>query len=158
MLWWMPSARQKAENQITKKREQRTVEISGLGQVKQGFEALNSGLVPATGLTGLVASRTGTALDIEIDDMAKASAFSHSVLVDGVAAGQTLVFDGFSGETASVGTGSLTLPSANGNPTAAFPPTASAATSRSISPAAMARWQAFAMRSTPPTPMSPPRS
>ena len=63
--------------------QQRTVEISGLGQVKQGFEALNSGLVPATGLTGLVASRTGTALDIEIDDMAKASAFSHSVLVDG---------------------------------------------------------------------------
>ena len=98
-----------AESQITKKREQRTVEISGLGQVKQGFEALNSGLVPATGLTGLVASRTGTALDIEIDDMAKASAFSHSVLVDSVAAGQTLVFDGFSGETASVGTGSLTL-------------------------------------------------
>ena len=98
-----------AESQITKKREQRTVEISGLGQVKQGFEALNSGLVPATGLTGLVASRTGTALDIEIDDMAKAAAFSHSVLVDSVAAGQTLVFDGFSGETASVGTGSLTL-------------------------------------------------
>ena len=98
-----------AESQITKKREQRTVEISGLGQVKQGFEALNTGLVPATGLTGLVASRTGTALDIEIDDMAKASAFSHSVLVDSVAAGQTLVFDGFSGETASVGTGSLTL-------------------------------------------------
>ena len=98
-----------AESQITKKRDQRTVEISGLGQVKQGFEALNSGLVPATGLTGLVASRTGTALDIEIDDMAKASAFSHSVLVDSVAAGQTLVFDGFSGETASVGTGSLTL-------------------------------------------------
>ena len=98
-----------AESQITKKREQRTVEISGLGQVKQGFEALNNGLVPATGLTGLVASSTGTALDIEIDDMAKASAFSHSVLVDSVAAGQTLVFDGYAGETASVGTGSLTL-------------------------------------------------
>ncbi|MEL0134399.1 MAG: flagellar cap protein FliD N-terminal domain-containing protein, partial [Rhodobiaceae bacterium] len=32
-----------AESQITKKQEQRTVEISGLGQIKQGFEALNSG-------------------------------------------------------------------------------------------------------------------
>ena len=98
-----------AESQITKKQEQRTVEISGLGQIKQGFEALNSGLTPATGLTGLVASSTSASLDIEIDDMAKASAFSHSVIVDSVAAGQTLVFDGHSGETASVGTGSLTL-------------------------------------------------
>ena len=98
-----------AESQITKKREQRTVEISGLGQIKQGFETLNSGLTPATGLTGLVASSTGTALDIQIDDMAKASSFSHSVIVDSVAAGQTLVFDGHAGETASVGTGSLTL-------------------------------------------------
>ncbi len=98
-----------AESQITKKQEQRTVEISGLGQIKQGFEALNSGLTPATGLTGLVASSTSASLDIEIDDMAKASAFSHSVIVDSVAAGQTLVFDGHAGETASVGTGSLTL-------------------------------------------------
>ncbi len=98
-----------AESQITKKQEQRNIEISGLGQIKQGFEALNSGLVPATGLTGLVASSTSAALDIEIDDMAKASAFSHNVIVDSVAAGQTLVFDGHAGETASVGTGSLTL-------------------------------------------------
>ena len=98
-----------AESQITKKREQRTIEISGLGQIKQGFEAFDTGLNTASGLTGLVASNTGTALDIEIDDMAKASAFSHSVIVDSVASGQTLVFDGYSGETASVGTGSLTL-------------------------------------------------
>lgn len=98
-----------AESQITKKREQRNIEISGLGQVKQGFEALNAGLTPATGLTGLVASSTSTAFDIEIEDMSKASAFSHNVIVDSVAAGQTLVFDGHSGETASVGTGSLTL-------------------------------------------------
>ena len=98
-----------AESQITKKREQRTIEISGLGQIKQGFEAFDTGLNTASGLTGLVASHTGTALDIEIDDMAKASAFSHSVIVDSVASGQTLVFDGYSGETASVGTGSLSL-------------------------------------------------
>lgn len=98
-----------AESQITKKREQRNIEISGLGQVKQGFEALNAGLTPATGLTGLVASSTSTAFDIEIEDMSKASAFSHNVIVDSVAAGQTLVFDSHSGETASVGTGSLTL-------------------------------------------------
>ena len=97
------------ESQITKRQEQRTVEISGLGQIKQGFEALNAGLRPANGLTGLIAGSTGAALDIEIDDMARASAFTHSVIVDSVAAGQTLVFDGHAGETASVGTGNLTL-------------------------------------------------
>ena len=61
------------------------------------------------GLTGLVASRTGTALDIEIDNKATAKAFSHSVTIDKIAAAHTLVFDGHSGETATVGTGSLTL-------------------------------------------------
>ena len=97
------------ENQISKQREQRTVQISSLGQVKQGFESLDTGLAPANGLTGLVASRTGTALDIEIDDAATARAFSHSLAIDSIAAAQTLVFGGHSGETASVGTGSLTL-------------------------------------------------
>jgi len=97
------------ESQITRQREKRTVEISGLGQIKQGFEALNSGLTPATGLTGLVAVSNSAAFDVEIDDMAKASSFSHNVLVDSVASGQTLVFDGFNDPTASVGTGSLTL-------------------------------------------------
>ena len=97
------------ENQISKQREQRTVQISSLGQVKQGFESLDTGLAPANGLTGLVASRTGTALDIEIDDVATARAFSHSLAIDSIAAAQTLVFGGHSGETASVGTGSLTL-------------------------------------------------
>ena len=97
------------ENQISKQRDQRTVQISSLGQVKQGFESLDTGLAPADGVTGLAASRTGTALDIEINDAATARAFSHSVTIDSIAAAHTLVFDGHSGETASVGTGSLTL-------------------------------------------------
>ncbi|MGC6496464.1 MAG: flagellar filament capping protein FliD [Candidatus Puniceispirillaceae bacterium] len=97
------------ENKISKQREQRTVQISSLGQVKQGFESLDTGLAPADGLTGLVASRTGTALDIEIDDAAAAKAFSHNLTIDSIAAAHTLVFDGHSGETATVGTGSLTL-------------------------------------------------
>ena len=97
------------EDNITKKRDQRTVQISSLSQVKQGFETFDSGLVLSDGLTGLVASRTGTALDIEIDNKATAKAFSHSVTIDSIAAAHTLVFDGHSGETATVGTGSLTL-------------------------------------------------
>ena len=97
------------ENQISKQRDQRTVQISSLGQVKQGFESLDTGLAPANGVTGLAASRTGTALDIEINDAATARAFSHSVTIDSIAAAHTLVFNGHSGETATVGTGSLTL-------------------------------------------------
>ena len=97
------------ENQISKQRDQRTVQISSLGQVKQGFESLDTGLAPADGVTGLAASRTGTALDIEINDAATARAFSHSVTIDKIAAAHTLVFDGYSAETATVGTGSLTL-------------------------------------------------
>ena len=97
------------ENNITKKRDQRTVQISSLSQVKQGFETFDTGLVLSDGLTGLVASRTGTALDIEIDNKATAKAFSHSVTIDSIAAAHTLVFDGHSEETATVGTGSLTL-------------------------------------------------
>ena len=88
------------ENKITKQRDQRTVQISSLGQVKQGFESFDTGLSPADGLTGLVANRTGTALDIEIDDAATAKAFSHSVTIETIAAAHTLVFDGHSGETA----------------------------------------------------------
>ena len=97
------------ENQISKQRDQRTVQISSLGQVKQGFESFDTGLAPADGVTGLAASRTGTALDIEINDAATARAFSHSVTIDSIAAAHTLVFDGYSAETATVGTGSLTL-------------------------------------------------
>ena len=97
------------ENIISKKRDQRTVQISSLSQVKQDFESLDTDLAPANGQTGLVANRTGTALDIEIDDSANAKAFSHSVTIDRIAAAQTLVFDGHSGETATVGTGSLSL-------------------------------------------------
>ena len=97
------------ENQISKQRDQRTVQISSLGQVKQGFESFDTGLAPTDGVTGLAASRTGTALDIEINDAATARAFSHSVTIDKIAAAHTLVFDGYSAETATVGTGSLTL-------------------------------------------------
>ena len=97
------------ENQITAKREQRTVEISGLGQVKSGFEGFSTGMAPVDGVTGLVASATSSDISIEIGDMANASSFAHTMTVSQIAAAQTLVFDGYSGETASVGTGSLTL-------------------------------------------------
>ena len=97
------------ENLINNKRDKRTVEISGLGQTKQGFETLKTGLVPVTGVTGLSASSATSAVSLEITDPDKASAFSSSIIIDSVAAAQTLVFGGHASETASTGAGSLTL-------------------------------------------------
>lgn len=97
------------ENLINNKRDKRTVEISGLGQTKQGFETMKTGLVPATGVTGLSVSSATSAVSLDITDPDKANAFSNSVIVDSVATAQSLVFGGHASETASTGTGSLTF-------------------------------------------------
>ena len=44
-------------SQITKRQEQRTVEISSLGEVKQGFETMKATLAGYTGITGLQATQ-----------------------------------------------------------------------------------------------------
>ena len=93
--------------QITKRQEQRSVEISSLGTVKQSFEKMATGLAAYEGITGLAATQQGTSLDIEITDTGEATEFSHSIEISSLAAAQTLVFGGFSSETDSVGTGSL---------------------------------------------------
>ena len=97
------------ENLINNKRDKRTVEISGLGQTKQGFETMKTGLVPATGVTGLSVSSATSAVSLDITDPDKANAFSNSVIVDSVATAQSLVFGGHASETDSTGTGSLTF-------------------------------------------------
>ncbi|OUU14347.1 MAG: hypothetical protein CBB97_25010 [Candidatus Endolissoclinum sp. TMED37] len=94
-------------SQITKHEEQRTVEISSLGEVKQGFETLQTSLASYTGITGLQTNQSGNSLDIEITDASAASEFSNSIEISALAAGQTLVFGSFDSETASVGSGSL---------------------------------------------------
>lgn len=62
-----------------------------------------------SGVTGLIATSSSSDVEIEVDDLANATAFSHVMSVSQIATAQTLVFDGFSAETADVGTGSLTL-------------------------------------------------
>ena len=94
-------------SQITKRQEQRTVEISSLGEVKQGFETMKSTLDGYSGITGLQATQSGNSLDIEITDASSASEFSSDIEISTLAAGQTLVFGSFDSETASVGSGSL---------------------------------------------------
>ena len=96
-------------SEITTAKEKRTVEISSLGQVKQGFETFDNSLTPVKEITGLSASSSGTSMAVEISDAKVASNFSNSIEITAVASGQTLVFGGYSSETASTGTGTLTF-------------------------------------------------
>ena len=96
-------------SQITKREQTRTTEISSLGEVKQGFETMQTALAGYTGVTGLQATQSGDSLDIEISDATSASEFSNDIEISTLAAGQTLVFGSFNSETASVGSGSLTF-------------------------------------------------
>ena len=92
---------------IDKSTEKRTVEISGLGKVKQDFDDLNSKITLLTGSTGLNTSNSGTSTTLNISDTTKAGAFSHEIEVTTIAKGHTLVFGGYSSETAPVGTGKV---------------------------------------------------
>lgn len=96
-------------SQITKREQIRTTEISSLGEVKQGFETMQTALAGYTGVTGLQATQSGDSLDIEISDATSASEFSNDIEISALATGQTLVFGSFNSETASVGSGSLTF-------------------------------------------------
>ena len=102
------AARAPRASEINSAKEKRTVEISSLGQIKQGFETFDTGLAPVEEITGLsVTTSSGSAIDVKISDAKLATNFSHSMEVTTVAAGQTLVFGGYSSETASTGTGTL---------------------------------------------------
>ncbi len=94
-------------SQITKRQEQRAVEISSLGEVKLGFETMQTALAGYSGITGLQATQSGNSVDLEITNSAHASEFSNNVEISRLAAGQALVFGSFDSETASVGSGSL---------------------------------------------------
>ena len=94
-------------NEITTAKDKRTVEISGLGQIKSGFEKMDTSLAPIEKVTGLAVASSGTGMAVEISDARVAKNFSHAMNINTVAAAQTLVFGNYSSETASVGTGSL---------------------------------------------------
>ncbi|MGB2492318.1 MAG: flagellar filament capping protein FliD [Candidatus Puniceispirillum sp.] len=97
------------ESLITKGKEERTVNISSVGRIKQGYSDFNTALAPLDGITGLTASHVGSSLDIEITDNTIAKNFSSNIEISKLASGQNLVFDGFSSASSSVGTGTLAI-------------------------------------------------
>lgn len=97
------------ESLINTGKEERTVNISSVGRIKQSYSDFNGALAPLDGVTGLTASHVGTSLDIEISDASIAKDFSSNIEISSLASGQNLVFDGFSAVTSSVGTGTLAI-------------------------------------------------
>lgn len=95
------------ESAITSAKEKRTIEISGLGQIKSDFEKMDTNLSVVEQITGLSVASSGTGMGVEISDAKIATNFSHAMNVNTVAAAHTLVFGNYSSETASTGTGSL---------------------------------------------------
>ena len=97
-------------NIIEKAREERTVAISSLGQVKTTFETFDTELGKIDGETGLATTQTGSSVTLDITDAAKAKEFSNNISVTSLAAAHTLAFNNsYSSETAAIGTGTLTF-------------------------------------------------
>jgi flagellar hook-associated protein 2 len=97
-------------NIIESAKEERTVAISSLGQVKTTFESFDTELGKIDGKTGLSTTQVGTSVALEITDAAKAQAFSNNITVTSLAAAHTLAFNNsYSSETDAIGTGTLTF-------------------------------------------------
>jgi flagellar hook-associated protein 2 len=97
-------------NIIESAKEERTVAISSLGQVKTTFESFDTELGKIDGKTGLSTTQVGTSVALEITDAAKAQAFSNNITVTSLAAAHTLAFNNsYSSETNAIGTGTLTF-------------------------------------------------
>ena len=92
---------------INDNKAERTVAISSLGSVKNGFESFDTSLESLDGTTGLNISSTVTAVDLAFTDSTVAKAFNNQIGVSQLASAHTLVFGGYSGESAAIGTGTL---------------------------------------------------
>ena len=68
-------------SEINSAKEKRTVEISSLGQIKQGFETFDTALAPVEKITGLSVASSGSGVEVKISDAKLATNFSHSMEV-----------------------------------------------------------------------------
>ena len=97
------------EKVINTAKEEKTVSISALGQVKTELSGLNASLDVIGSVSGLAEIQSGSSVQVEITDSNLATAFRHQIEVDNLAAAQTLVFSGFTSREQALGAGSLTI-------------------------------------------------
>ena len=94
---------------VNSQKEEASVSISSFGSVRQNLTDFKSTMSAMNGVTGMSLSQTGSSVTATIRDDAKVDQFSSSFEVSQIAQSHTLVFDGFTSESANVGSGTLTF-------------------------------------------------
>ena len=94
---------------VNSQKEEASVSISSFGSVRQNLTDFKSTMSAMNGVTGMSLTQTGSSVSATIRDDAKVDQFSSSFEVSQIAKSHTLVFDGFTSESANVGSGTLTF-------------------------------------------------
>ncbi len=94
---------------VNSQKEEASVSISSFGSVRQNLTDFKSTMSAMNGVTGMSLTQTGSSVSATIRDDAKVDQFSSSFEVSQIAQSHTLVFDGFTSESANVGSGTLTF-------------------------------------------------
>ena len=97
------------EASINSAKEEKSLSISALGQVKTELTSLNANLGVIETVNGLAPVQSGASVDIEIVDANLAEASTYQIEVQALASSQTLAFSGFTSSTQSLGAGSLVI-------------------------------------------------
>ena len=97
------------ENLINDKIEAREVQISAFAGIKKTLNDFSTNATLYDGVNGAQITTTGADFSASINNSSLVNEFSHSISVDALATGQTLVFDGFSSPTDTLGSGTLTF-------------------------------------------------
>ena len=95
------------ETLINDKVNELDVKVSAFGTLQNTMANFSSLIESYSGETGLSITQTGTSFTSEITDADLATAFDHEIEIAALATAQTLVFDGYSSSTETLGAGTL---------------------------------------------------
>ena len=95
------------EEKINNSIEKAEVSISAIAELKNSISESNNVIKTLDGTEVFSGSSTNSAVALNVTDPAKVSEMMSTVSVSQLAKAQTLVFDGFSSATESIGSGNL---------------------------------------------------
>ena len=94
---------------VNLQKEEATVSISSFGAVQQNLTSFKNTLSALDGVTGMSISASGSSVSAETSDDVMVNEFNSSIEVSQIAKAHTLVYDGFTSESTSLGSGALTF-------------------------------------------------
>jgi flagellar hook-associated protein 2 len=97
------------KDQINDKIEEKTLEISAMGEVATELDKLKTNTLSFANKTLLKTSSSSTAASLKITSPSSAVAFQSDINISSLATSQTLEFSGFSLPSSSVGSGVITV-------------------------------------------------